>query len=71
MAPDYPKMVAATLEQLPLNKQVEVYRFVEFLKHEEKNGKNGEKRKKGSVFDLFGTVKSKVSDASENHDKYL
>jgi hypothetical protein len=70
MIPNYPQMVADTVSKLPINKQAEVYHFAKFMKSKTQV-KSNRKPKKGSVFDLFGTATSKVTDGSVNHDKYL
>lgn len=71
MAPNYSQLVANAVSELPITKQAEVYNFAKFMKKEAK----GETQKKilasPSVFNLFGTATSKVTDASVNHDRYL
>ena len=71
MTPNYPQMVADTVSELPVTKQAEVYHFAKFMKNETKNRNSKKKLKSTSVFDLFGTATSKVTDGAINHDKYL
>ncbi len=71
MPPNYPQMVAETVSELPINKQVEVYHFAKFIKSETKIKNTGKSSKRASVFDLFGTATSRVIDGAANHDKYL
>jgi hypothetical protein len=71
MTPNYPQMVADTVSELPVTKQAEVYHFAKFMKNETKSRSSKKKLKSASVFDLFGTATSKVTDAAINHDKYL
>ena len=71
MTPNYPQMVADTISDLPITKQAEVYHFAEYMKNEIKTKTTRKTLKSTSVFDLFGTATSKVTDASINHDKYL
>lgn len=71
MTPNYPQMVADTISELPITKQAEVYHFAEYIKKGLKSKHSKKPVKKTSVFDLFGTATSKVTDASINHDKYL
>ncbi len=71
MTPNYPQMVADTISDLPVTKQAEVYHFAEFMKNGIKTRPSRKTQKNASVFDLFGTATSKVTDASINHDKYL
>ncbi len=71
MTPNYPQMVAETVSELPVAKQAEVYHFAKFMKNESKIKNTRKSPKGGSVFDLFGTAKSKVTDGAANHDKYL
>ena len=69
MTPNYSQMVAETVSELPVTKQAEVYHFAKFMKSETKNTRKP--LKGASVFDLFGTATSKVTDGAANHDKYL
>ena len=71
MTPNYPQMVADTVSELPVTKQAEVYHFAKFMKSEAKSRTSKKALKSTSVFDLFGTATSKVTDGSINHDKYL
>lgn len=71
MAPNYPQMVAEAISELPVAKQAEVYHFVKFIKNETKIKHTVKTTKGASVFDLFGSATSKVTDASINHDQYL
>ena len=71
MTPNYPQLVAETVSELPVTKQAEVYHFAEFMKSETKNKITKRPLKGASVFNLFGTATSKVTDAAANHDKYL
>jgi hypothetical protein len=71
MTPDYAQLVADTVSELPITRQAEVYHFAEFIKKEVKPAMPKKASAEPSVFDLFGTAKSKVADASVNHDKYL
>jgi hypothetical protein len=71
MAPNYPQLVAETVSELPVTRQVEVYHFAQFMKKEKSAETQKKKLSGSSVFDLFGTAKSKVTDASINHDRYL
>ena len=70
MPSDYSRLIANTVERLPIKKQAEIYHFAQYVKSTSKK-KNAPSIKKKSVFDLFGTVTSKVTDASINHDRYL
>ena len=71
MTPNYPQMVAETVSELPVTKQAEVYHFAKFMKSETKVKAARRPTKGASVFDLFGTATSKVTDGAANHDKYL
>jgi hypothetical protein len=71
MTPNYPQMVADTIADFPITKQAEVFHFAEYVKNEIKIKSIRKPLKNTSVFDLFGTATSKVTDASINHDKYL
>ena len=71
MTPNYPQLVADTISELPITKQAEVYHFAEYMKNGLKTKHVKKPLKNPSVFDLFGTATSKVTDASVNHDKYL
>ena len=71
MVPNYPQLIAKAISELPIAKQAEVYQFAQFLKQSLKARFSKQKAEKQSVFDLFGTAKSDVTDASINHDKYL
>jgi hypothetical protein len=73
MTPNYPQMVADTVSELPITKQAEVYHFAKFMKSETTSKVKSTRKplKGGSVFDLFGTATSKVTDGAANHDKYL
>jgi len=71
MTPNYPRMVAKTVSELPITKQAEVYHFAGFVKNETKLRSTGKAGKGGSVYDLFGTATSKVTDGAANHDRYL
>ncbi|MBD3391958.1 MAG: hypothetical protein GF418_07805 [Chitinivibrionales bacterium] len=71
MTPNYPQMVAETVSELPVTKQAEVYHFAKFMKGETKAKTTRKPLKGPSVFDLFGTATSKVTDAAASHDKYL
>lgn len=71
MAPNYSQLVADTVSELPVTRQVEVYHFAQFMKKEKKMELAKKNSTGSSVFDLFGTATSKVTDASINHDKYL
>jgi hypothetical protein len=71
MAPNYPQLVANTVSELPVTRQVEVYHFAQFMKKEKEIETPKKTLKKSSVFKLFGTAISKVTDASVNHDRYL
>jgi hypothetical protein len=71
MTPNYPQLVADTISELPVTRQAEVYHFAQFMKKENKIEPFKKTFAGSSVFDLFGTVTSKVTDASVNHDKYL
>lgn len=72
MTPDYSRLVADTISELPVTRQAEIYHFVQFIKKETKIETPKKALATGSsVFDLFGTVISKVTDASVNHDRYL
>ena len=71
MTPNYPQMVADTISELPITKQAEVYHFAAYMKKGIKVKHSRKSLNKTSVFDLFGTATSKVTDASINHDKYL
>jgi hypothetical protein len=71
MTPNYPQLVADTVSHLPITKQAEVYHFAKYMKNEIKTKTPKKTGKTTSVFDLFGTAHSKVTDASMNHDKYL
>jgi len=71
MTPNYPQLVADTISELSVTRQAEVYHFAQFIKKEKKNGITKKVVENESVFDLFGTATSKVSDASVNHDRYL
>ena len=71
MTPNYPQMVADTISELPITKQAEVYHFAEYMKKGIKAKQSKKPVAKTSVFDLFGTATSKVTDVSINHDKYL
>jgi hypothetical protein len=71
MSPNYPQMVAEAISDLPVKKQAEVYHFVKLIKSEKKLKHTGKNSKGASVFDLFGSATSKVTDASINHDQYL
>ena len=67
----YAQLVAKTMSELPITKQAEVYHFAQFIKKTLKAKLKKNKRTNSSVFDLFGTATSNVTDASINHDKYL
>jgi hypothetical protein len=74
MDQNYPKLVADTVSELPITRQAEVYHFAQFIKSTASQRSTHTARrsvKRQSVFDLFGTVKSTVTDGSINHDKYL
>jgi hypothetical protein len=71
MTPNYPQMVADTVSELPITKQAEIYQFAKFMKSETKVKNKKKPVKNSSVFDLFGTATSKVTDGAANHDKYL
>jgi hypothetical protein len=73
MDQNYPKLVADTVSELPITRQAEVYHFAQFIKNTSRRPSHPARRsaKRQSVFDLFGTVKSTVTDGSINHDKYL
>lgn len=71
MTPNYPQLVADTISELSVTRQAEVYHFAQFMKKEKKIESPKKTLAGSSVFDLFGTVTSKVTDASVNHDKYL
>lgn len=64
-------MVADTISELPITKQAEVYHFAKYMKNEVTSKHSKKPLKNVSVFDLFGTATSKVTDGSINHDKYL
>ncbi len=71
MTPNFPQMVAETISELPVTRQAEVYHFAKFMKTETKIKNAGKVLRKASVFALFGTAISKVTDGAANHDKYL
>ena len=71
MTPNYPQMVADAISELPVTKQAEVYHFAEYMRKESRFKTNRKTLKNASVFDLFGTATSKVTDASIHHDTYL
>jgi len=71
MTPNYPQLVADAVSELPVTRQAEVYHFAQFMKKEKKNEPQKKTLTKSSVFDLFGSATSKVTDASINHDRYL
>ena len=71
MTPNYPQLVADAVSELPVTRQAEVYHFAQFMKKEKTIETQKKTLSSSSVFDLFGTATSKVSDASVNHDRYL
>jgi hypothetical protein len=71
MTPNYPQLVADTVSELPVTRQAEVYHFAQFMKKEKKIETQKKTLTRSSVFDLFGSATSKVTDASINHDRYL
>lgn len=71
MTPNYPQLVADTVSELPVTRQAEVYHFAQFMKKEKKIETQKKTLTGSSVFDLFGSATSKVTDASINHDRYL
>jgi hypothetical protein len=71
MTPNFPQLVADTVSELPVTRQAEVYHFAQFMKKEKKIETQKKTLAGSSVFDLFGSVTSKVTDASINHDRYL
>jgi len=71
MAVDYLRRTVDTLASLPLEKQAEVYDFVNFLKEKTKEPAAKEKGKKGSVLNIIGLGKSGIGNVALDHDKYL
>jgi hypothetical protein len=71
MTPNYPRMVADAISELPVTKQAEVYHFVKYFKTKSKFKHTGKTANMYLFFDLFGSATSKVTDASINHDRYL
>ncbi|OGJ87233.1 MAG: hypothetical protein A2268_06810 [Candidatus Raymondbacteria bacterium RifOxyA12_full_50_37] len=73
MAPNYPKLIAETVQVLPVPEQAEVYTFAQFVrtKSDEHRPLRRSNRKQRSVFSMFGKATAKVTDASINHDKYI
>jgi hypothetical protein len=71
MTPNYPQLVADTVSELPVTRQAEVYHFAQFMKKEKKIETKKKALAGSSVFDLFGSATSKVTDASVKHDRYL
>ncbi|MBL8028472.1 MAG: DUF2281 domain-containing protein [Fibrobacteres bacterium] len=73
MTPNFSKLIAETVQTLPVDEQEEIYHFAEFIRTKEaqKPVVRRSTLKRKSVFDLFGKTVAKVTDASVNHDKYL
>lgn len=71
MPTDYLKSAYETMTTLPLEKQEEVYDFVNFLKMATVHSPVKHRTKKGSVRNIIGLGKSGLCDISLNHDKYL
>jgi hypothetical protein len=73
MSPNYPKLIAETVQVLPVPEQAEVYNFAEFVRTKTPTRRPVRRSalRQKSVFDLFGKAVAKVTDASINHDKYI
>ncbi|MFH0918899.1 MAG: hypothetical protein V1913_00940 [Fibrobacterota bacterium] len=69
MAANYLKMTSDTMEALPVEKQAEVYDFAAYLKTKSKT--RTMRSRKSSLLSLVGMGRSKHTDVSVNHDKYL
>ena len=71
MSANYVKLTANTMTQLPEEKQLEVYDFVNFLRTSTKMIQPKKVSKKTSLLKLIGIGSSGKTDISLNHDKYL
>jgi hypothetical protein len=73
MAPNFSKLIADTVQTLPIDEQKEIYHFAEFIRTKEVHRPIARRSalKRKSVFNLFGKTVAKVTDGSINHDKYL
>ena len=65
MAPNFSKLIAETVQALPVNGQKEIYHFAEFIRTKEaqKPVVRRSTWKRKSVFDLFCKAVAKVTDA--------
>jgi hypothetical protein len=71
MRANYIRLTADTMENLPSEKQVEVYDFAKFLKTSSKAIAVTKKTGKASVLDIIGIGASGAGDIALKHDTYL